>query len=295
MSWANFSVTIIKKNIMKTLLAVNTFGESFNSFLDSIMKGMGDWGLMLVGGIAALIIGLWLIRILMKAVGKAFDVKKIDDTLKPFLLTVIGFALKLLLFVSIAGIVGIPTASFAALIAGIGIAIGAAFNGSLGHLASGVMLLIFRPFKVGDLIEVDGTLGTVKEISVFVTILETFQNKTEIIPNSAITDGKITNITKKGNLRVDMPFNIRYGSDVRLAKDVILKAMQGDESVMKENACSVVVNSLSDSSIELLAMPYSSVANYWEVYWGTRERILLALGDAGFKPPHQQQVVTLEK
>jgi small conductance mechanosensitive channel len=280
---------------MKTLLVVDTVSGSFKSFMNSIMEGVGDWGLKLIGGIAALVLGLWAIRIVMKAVAKTFDVRKIDETLKPFLITIIGFALKFLLFVSIAGIVGIPTASFAALIAGIGLAIGAAFNGSLGHLASGVMLLVFRPFKVGDLIEVDGTLGVVKEISVFVTILETFQNKTEIIPNSAITDGKITNITQKGNLRVDMPFNIRYDANVAKAKSVILNAMQTDENVMEEIAPSVVVNGLGESAIELLAMPYSSVENYWEVYWGTRERILLALSLEGFEAPHQQHVVTMTK
>jgi len=278
---------------MKTLLVVDTVSSSLGNFMNSIMGGMGDWGLKLMGGIAALIIGLWLVRMVMKAVGKAFDVKKIDDTLKPFLLTIIAFALKFLLFISIAGIIGIPTASFAALIAGIGVAIGAAFNGSLGHLASGVMLLIFRPFKVGDLIEVSGTLGTVKEISVFVTILETFQNKTEIIPNGTITANKITNITQKGNLRVDMSFNIRYGADVKKAKEIMTQAMKSDPNVMQDPAPVVVVNSLGDSSIELVALPYSTVDNYWNVFWGTKENVLLALGEAGFDAPHPQRVVTM--
>ncbi len=280
---------------MKTLLVVDTIGGSLGSFMNSIMEGMGDWGLKLLGGIAALIIGLWLVRIIMKGISKAFEIRKIDATLQPFLLTTIGFILKFLLFISIAGIIGVPTASFAALLAGAGLAIGAAFNGSLGHLASGVMLLIFKPFKVGDLIEVDGTLGTVKEISVFVTVLETFQNKTEILPNSSITDGKITNITKKGNLRVDMKFNIRYGADVQKAKQVILEAMKTDENVMKNIAPVVVVNNLGESSIELMALPYTLVANYWDVYWGTRENILMALGEAGFEAPHPQRVVTMQK
>ncbi len=278
---------------MKTLLVIDTVSDSLGNFMSSVMGGMGDWGLKLIGGIAALIIGLWLVRMVMKAVGKAFDVKKIDDTLKPFLLTIIAFALKFMLFISIAGIVGVPTASFAALIAGIGVAIGAAFNGSLGHLASGVMLLIFRPFKVGDLIEVSGTLGTVKEISVFVTILETFQNKTEIIPNGTITANKITNITKKGNLRVDMSFNIRYGADVKKAKEIMTQTMQSDSNVMQDPAPVVVVNSLGDSAIELVALPYATVDNYWSVYWGTRENVLLALGEAGFDAPHPQRVVTM--
>lgn len=269
--------------------------SSFSSFFNSVLAGVGDWGLKLIGGLAALIIGLWLIRIVIKAVGRAFEHREIDTTLRPFLLAVISFGLKFLLFISIAGIVGIPTASFAALIAGIGVAIGAAFNGSLGHLASGIMLLIFRPFKVGDLIEVDGTLGIVKEISVFVTVLETFQNKTEIIPNGSITDGKITNITAKGNLRVDMSFNIRYGSNIREAQQVMLNVMKNDQFVMQDVEPSVKVNSLGDSSIELLALPYVEVENYWEVYWGTRQAILEALGEAGFEAPYAHRVVKMQQ
>ncbi|MFK8037822.1 MAG: mechanosensitive ion channel family protein [Crocinitomicaceae bacterium] len=278
---------------MNNLLIIEPVSGSLANFFNSISAGVGDWGLKLVGALAALIIGLWIIRLLMKAIGKAFDVKHIDDSLKPFLLTVIAFALKFLLFISIAGIIGVPTASFAALIAGVGVAIGAAFNGSLGHLASGIMLLIFRPFKIGDLVEIDGTLGTVKEISVFVTILETFQNKTEIIPNGTITDGKITNITQKGELRVDMFFNIRYDADLKKAKEVIEKAMADDSYVMTEHPAEAKVNNLTDSTIELIALPYTKVENYWEVYWGTRENILVALGEAGFEAPHPQRVVKM--
>ncbi|MFK8046270.1 MAG: mechanosensitive ion channel family protein [Crocinitomicaceae bacterium] len=278
---------------MNNLLIAEPVSGALGNFFNSISSGIGDWGLKLVGALAALIIGLWIVRIIMKAIGKAFDLRKIDETLKPFLLTVIAFGLKILLFISIAGIIGVPTASFAALIAGIGIAIGAAFNGSLGHLASGIMLLIFRPFKVGDLVEIDGTLGTVKEISVFVTILETFQNKTEIIPNGTITDGKITNITKKGELRVDMFFNIRYDADLKKAKEVIEKAMADDSYVMTEHKAESKVNNLTDSTIELIALPYAKVENYWEVYWGTRENILVALGEAGFEAPHPQRVVKM--
>lgn len=274
---------------------METITSSIGSFYDTIATGIGDWGLNLIGALVALIIGLWLIRFLVKAAAKAFEIRKMDATLKPFLLTVIGFGLKALLFITIAGIVGIPTASFAALIAGVGIAIGAAFNGSLGHLASGVMLLIFRPFKVGDLIETNGTLGFVKEISVFVTVLETFQNKTEIIPNGAVTANKITNYTTIGNLRVDMPFSIRYGADIEKAKAIVLDVLKGDGQALQDPAPRVAVNSLNQSAVELVALPYSSVEGYWDVYWDTRQRIVEALGNAGFEAPYQQTVVTMKQ
>ena len=273
---------------------METLTNSLGNFYNSIATGIGDWGLKLLGALAALIIGLWIIRFMMKGIAKAFEIRKMDPTLKPFLLTLIGFALKALLFITIAGIVGIPTASFAALIAVIGVAIGATFNGSLGHLASGVILLIFRPFKVGDLIESNGTLGFVKEISVFVTVLETFQNKTEIIRNGSVTAEKITNYSTIGNLRVDMPFAIRYGSDIEKAKGIVMDVLKGDSNVLQDPAPRVAVNNLGQSAVELVALPYSSVEGYWDVYWDTRQKFVQALGEAGYDAPYQQTVVTLE-
>lgn len=269
--------------------------ELMSGFLDVIILGVGDWGLKLLGALAGLVIGLWVIRMLMKGVSKAFETRHIDETLRPFLLTFIGFALKALLIISLAGIVGIPTASFAALIAGVGVAIGAAFNGSLGHIASGIMLLIFKPFKVGDLIKTNDAFGFVKEISVFVTVVETFQNQTEIIPNSAITANKITNLSKVGNLRVDMPFAVRYEADVEKAKQLVLEVLKNDENVMQDDAHApkVVVHNLGENGIELLALPYATCENYWKVYWEIKQQIVQTLGSNGFKPPLPQRVVTM--
>ncbi|AXT58496.1 mechanosensitive ion channel [Aquimarina sp. MMG015] len=268
--------------------------SSLGGFFNSIQEGVGQYGLKIVGGIVALIIGLWIVKMIMKAIKKAFDKSKVDSTLKPFLVTLVNFLLKVLLFISIAGIVGIPTATFAALLAAVGLAIGGAFNGSLGHMAAGVMLLVFRPFKVGDLIETGGKLGFVKEISVFVTILETFQNKTEIIPNGAITAGTITNLTTIGNLRVDMPFGIQYGTDIEKAKQIVMDVMKGDNNVMENPAPRVAVNNLGANGVELLALPYSTCDDYWDVYWDTRQRIVEALGTAGYAAPLPQRIVTMK-
>lgn len=270
-----------------------TVVDSLGGVFNALQEGMGQYGLKIVGGIVALIIGLWIIKIIMKAVTKAFDNSKVDGTLQPFLKTLVGFLLKVMLFISIAGIVGIPTATFAALLAAVGLAIGGAFNGSLGHMAAGVMLLIFRPFKVGDLIETGGKLGFVKEISVFVTILETFQNKTEIIPNGAITAGTITNLTTKGNLRVDMPFAIQYGTDIAKAKEIVMGVLNSDKNVMKDPAPRVAVNNLGANGVELLALPYSTCDDYWDVYWDTRQSIVEALGNAGYEAPLPQRLVTM--
>jgi small conductance mechanosensitive channel len=276
---------------------MDTFTESLKNFYNTISSGLGNWGLQLIGAIAALIIGLWIIRIIMNAIAKIFEKRTIDETLQPFLLTTLGFVLKMLLIISIAGIVGLPMASFAALLAGVGLAIGAAFNGSLGHIASGVMLLIFRPFKVGDLIKTNGAFGFVKEISVFVTVIETFQNETEIIPNSAITANKITNLTKIGNLRIDMPFAIRYGSDISKAKEIVMNVLKNDKNVLQDGnvAPRVAVHNLGVNSLELLALPYVNCENYWDVYWDTKQKIVEALSKANYEAPLPQTVVTMVK
>jgi small conductance mechanosensitive channel len=190
-----------------------------------------------------------------------------------------------------------PMASFATLLAGVGLAIGAAYNGSLGHIASEIMLLIFRPFKVGDLIKTNGAFGFVKEILVFVTVIETFQNETEIIPNSAITANKIANLTKAVNLRIDMPFGIHYGADIAKAKEIVSDVLVKYKNVLKSEGLTprVALYNLGANGIELLAMSYANCENYWDVYWDTRQQIVEALGKADYEAPLPQRVVTMTK
>jgi len=268
---------------------------SLSTFLNSIFEGVGNWAPRVLGAIVAFMIGLWLIGLLMKGVQRLFETKHLDATLKPFLITIIGFSLKAVLFISVAGIVGINVASFIALLGIIGGAIALGFQGSLGHLASGVMLLFFRPFKVGDLIEINGELGFVKEISVFVTMLETFQNKTAIIPNGTITANKIINYTTIGNLRVDMAFAIRYGADIQKAMAIVEDVLKNDSNVLKDPEARVAVNNLGENAIELVALPYASVEGYWDVYWDTRQKIVEALVNADYEAPLPQRVVTMIK
>jgi len=233
-----------------------TVTGSLGGLFNSIQEGIGQYGLKIVGGIVALIIGLWIVKVILKAVKKAFDKSNVDQTLKPFLITLIGFLLKVMLFISIAGIVGIPTATFAALLAAVGLAIGGAFNGSLGHMAAGVMLLIFRPFKVGA--------------------------------------ATITNLSTIGHLRVDMPFGIQYGADIQKAKKIVEEVLAADSKVMNDPAPRVAVNNLGANGVELLALPYSTCDDYWDVYWDTRQRIVEALGAANYDAPLPQRIVTMK-
>ncbi|MCB9201537.1 MAG: mechanosensitive ion channel family protein [Flavobacteriales bacterium] len=285
------------KNLLSTFLqadVIETATTPIQTLINSLMVAIGEWAPKILGALLALIVGLWIVGKLTHLLRKGLDKSKFDETLKPFLTTVINFSLKVLLFIIIAGQIGVETTSFAAVLVGVSMAIGAAFNGSLGHMASGVMLLIFKPFKVGDLIESNGTLGFVREISVFVTILETFQNKTEIIPNGSITSNKITNYSTIGNLRIDMPFGIRYGADIEKAKEIALTVLQNDANVLKNPAPRIAVNNLGENGVELLALPYVTIDGYWDVYWDTRQKIVEELGKAGYEAPLPQRVVNIK-
>nr|XP_027235150.1 uncharacterized protein LOC113826458 [Penaeus vannamei] len=199
-----------------------------------------------------------------------------------------------MLFIAVAGQVGVATTSFVALLGALGLAIGMGLQGTLGNFASGVLLLIFRPFKVGDLIEVQGELGFVRELSVFVTQIETFQNKTVFIPNGPLLGGNIKNYSKIGNVRADIPFAIRYGSDVDKAKEIVLNILKNSPVVLQDPAPSVYVTELTTSNIQLTALPFTTVADYWDVFWGLRGEIVKQLGDAGFEAPFEQRVVTMK-
>ena len=271
--------------------------ENLETYLDKGIEILIERGPKILLAIVVLIIGLRLIKFAVKLLNKGFESRNLDATLRPFLSNLINWTLKVLLFVSVSGMVGIQNTSFVAIIGAVGLAIGFALQGTLTNFAGGFLILVFKPFKVGDLIKTNGAFGFVKEISVFVTVIETFQNETEIIPNSAITANKITNLTRVGNLRVDMPFAIRYGSDIEKAKEIVLDVLKNDKHVLQETnkAPRVAVNNLGVNGVELLALPYVKCENYWDVYWDTRQKIVEALGNANYEAPLPQRVVTMVK
>lgn len=265
------------------------------NFIGKIGGALGEWGPKFVMAIITLLIGLWIIRLVMKGIGKVMDTKHLDPTLKPFLLTLLTFLLKVMLFLAVAAQIGVQTTSFIAILGALGLAIGMAMQGALGNFAAGVLLLIFRPYKVGDLIEAQGELGFVKELSVFVTIIETFQNKTVVIPNGPLLGGNIINYSQKGNVRADIPFAIRYGSDVEKAKDIVLNVLKSSKYVLEDPAPSVYVTELTNTNIQLTALPFTTVENYWDVFWGLRGEIVKALGDAGYEAPYEQRVIHMKQ
>lgn len=242
-----------------------------------------------------LIIGLRIISFLMKMTNKGMEKRKTDETLRPFVISLFGWALKIMLFISVIQMLGVATTSFIAVLGAAGLAIGLAFQGTLANFAGGALLLVFKPYKVGDLIESQGKLGVVKEIQIFTTILLNPQNKTIILPNGAVSNGDITNYTREGQLRVDLTVGIAYESDIRKAKDVLIATMEKDEKILKDPAPFVGVSELADSSINLAVRPWATPENYWDVYFGTLEACKNALDAAEVTIPFPQVDVHMDK
>ena len=242
----------------------------------------------LILALVVLVIGLWIINRIIDILGNLLDRRHIDKSLQPFLKSLLGIGLKVMLLISVASMIGIETTSFVAVIGAAGLAVGLALQGTLANFAGGVLILIFKPFKVGDLIEAQGHLGTVEEIQIFVTIISTPESKTVIIPNGAISNGNITNYTTKGIIRVDLVMGISYESNIKQAREVLVKVMQEHPKVMKDPAPFVGVVELADSSVNLAVRPHCSPSDYWEVYFDIYEAGKEALDAANITIPFPQ-------
>jgi small conductance mechanosensitive channel len=236
------------------------------------------------------IVGAFIIKYLRKGISKTMDKANYDISLKKFLLNLIGWVLKIALIIIILGTLGIQTASFAAVIAAAGLAVGLALQGSLGNFAGGVLLMIFKPIKVGDLIEAQGEVGVVKEIEIFTTKLTGLSNREIIIPNGSLSNGNIINYTTEGTRRVDLVFGVGYDSDIKQAKAVLLSVLTNHPKVLKDPAPTVNVLELADSSINFAVRPWCKAEDYWTVYFEVTEQTKEALDTAGIEIPYPHQV-----
>ena len=253
------------------------------------------WGLNIVFAIIIFIVGKWLVGVITKLVKKLMAKAHMDNILVNFIGSIIKSVL--LLFVVIAALdqLGINTTSLIALIGAAGLAIGLALQGSLQNLASGVMLIVFRPFKDGDFVEAGGTMGVVEQIGIFTTMMRTGDNKEVIVPNGQIFGGIITNYSKRETRRVDMVFGISYDDDIRKAKDIITGIIDADERILKDPAPLVALAELADSSVNFNVRPWVKSSDYWPVYFDLNEKIKLAFDDNGITIPYPQMDLHLNK
>ena len=240
-------------------------------------------------------IGLKIIKTVTNSVNKLMEKKDVDATLRPFLHNLMSWTLKFALFILVADQVGIDTMSFMAIFGAAGLAIGLALQGTLSNFASGVMLLIFRPFKKGDFIDVAGHMGTVEQISIFVTALRSPQNRLIIIPNSAVGSGSITNYSDADKVQVRLAVGIAYDANIKEARDIILAELSKDKKIMTSDPIEVLVSELADSSINLSVRFWCNPNDYWPLFFNNLENVKTALDAANIEIPFPQRVVHMKQ
>lgn len=249
---------------------------------------INKYGIPALTAIITLIVGLFIIKMIVKYTKKVMLAKDLDATLTGFLTNLISWGLKILLVITVAGIVGIPMTSFVAILGAAGLAVGLALQGTLANFAGGVLLMIFKPYKVGDVIEAQGELGSVKSIQIFTTVLLSPENKTIFIPNGAVMNGNIKNYTLEGILRVDLKIGVSYEADIREAKKILMEVLKNNNKVLQDPAPAVTVADLGDSAVVFNVRPYSTTDNYWDVYSEVLEEAKIKLDENKIGIPYPQ-------
>ncbi len=265
--------------------------ENVSTYSEQALVIIKKYGPQLLLAIVTLIIGLWVIKIFTKAIKKAMVRGEVDASLQPFLLSLVSILLKTLLVISVASMIGIQMTSFVAILASAGLAVGLALQGGLANFAGGVLILLFKPFKVGDFIDAQGYTGTVNGIQVFHTILKTPDNKTIIIPNGALSNGNITNFSTEPKRRVDMTFGIGYSDDVQKAKSLLKRLVDEDERIHKDPEPAILLSELADSSVNFVIRAWCNAGDYWGIYFDMQEKVKLAFDKESISIPFPQQDV----
>lgn len=264
-------------------------------YIQQIIQLLVDYAPRVVGAILTLVIGLWLIKIIVKSVRKTMERRNVDKSLIPFLSTVFAVLLKVCLFLAVVSMVGIQATSFIAILGAAGLAVGLSLQGTLQNFAGGVVLLLLKPFKVGDVVDVKGYLGIVKEIQIFYTIVNTFDNKVIYLPNGSLANSDMTNLSQEPDRRNEWTFGIGYGDDVEKAKKILRRLIDEDERIFQDPEPFLALHSLGDSSVNIVVRTWSKASDLWPVYFDMNEKVYNEFNKAGINIPFPQMDVHLHK
>ncbi|MCP4370615.1 MAG: mechanosensitive ion channel [Deltaproteobacteria bacterium] len=262
-----------------------------DKIIDTITFFITNYSLKIVGAILILIIGKWLSRYLSKLLGKILKKNNVDETLTQFLGNITYYSLLLMVLIATAGQLGINTTSFLTIVGAAGLAVGLALKDSLSNFASGIMLIMFRPFKVGDYVTAGGQSGTVESIDIFNTVLKTPDNQIVIVPNSSITANVITNVNAKPTRRINLVVGIGYDDNIGEAKNVFEDLIKADSRILSDPAPTIAVSELADSSVNFVVRPWVKTGDYWAVRFDLIEKIKLTFDEKGISFPYPQQDV----
>lgn len=270
-----------------------------NMTFSDILSMLAEWGIEIAAKVAIALaiyfVGRWLIGRLVKVVNKVCEKRGVEISLQQFFKNMIKVVLYICLALTVIGILGIDTTSLIAMFASASLAIGMALSGTMQNFAGGVMILLLRPYRIGDYVEAQGQAGTIKEISLFNTVITTVDNKIIYVPNSSISTGIINNYSQAATRRVDWNITISYGDDVEVARRVLIEMMNSDKRVKQDPAPVVYLTSLGDSAVNISARAWVANADYWGVYFDLNERIYNELPKHGLNFPFPQLSVHVEK
>ena len=267
--------------------------ESIQQLIAKLTAMGAEFGVKLVTAIAIFIIGRWVAIGVKNLIDAAMRKAKVDETLISFTVHLSYIALLAFVVIASLGQLGIQTTSFIAVLGAAGLAVGLALQGSLSNFAAGILMLIFRPFKVGDYIEGAGVAGTVKEIQIFTTILTTPDNKTIIVPNAKITGDNIVNYATQGTRRIDLAFDVAYGEDIDKTKRTLLDIIQADKRLLADPAPQILVGEIGGGRINIICRPWVRADDYWDAYFGTIEAVKKRFDAENIHPPVPRQDVHL--
>lgn len=265
--------------------------ETIQMIKQEAIRFLLDFGPKILGALIVFFVGKYIISLLLKALDKIFVKYEIDASLSSFLKSFARAILYVLLFITIASQIGIERTSFIAVLGAAGLAIGLALQGSLANFAGGVLILIFKPFRVGDTIDAQGTLGSVESIDILYTKVRNFDNKVVTIPNGALSNNSITNLSQKPTRRVEMLTGVAYGTDLKKTRKVILDTLKKDERIHDEPAPVVYFTNFGDSSLDLSIRCWADAGDLWPVYWDNMEAIKEAFEANEIEVPFPQRDV----
>jgi small conductance mechanosensitive channel len=266
-----------------------------SKYTDTAVIYVSEYGLKIVAAILIFVIGKWAVNKITALIKKMMLKADIDKTLVEFSESLIYFALLLMVVLASLNALGINTTSFIAVLGAASLAVGLALQGSLANIGAAVLIIVFRPFKVGDFIEAGGATGTVDDVNLFSTIISPLDNRTIIVPNSAIIGGNITNYSNKPQRRVDLTFGIGYDDDLKLAKQTLMEILTADSRILQDPAPFVAVSELGDSSVNFITRSWVESADYWDVYFELIEKVKLTFDEKGISIPYPQMDVHLQK
>lgn len=274
------------------LLAAVEASSKFEGAIRTLIENGSQLGWTIIKALIVFLVGRLLINLLNKLVRKILSKRDIDPSIKTFVGSLVNVSLTILLIISVVGALGVQTASFAALLASAGVAVGMALSGNLSNFAGGLIILLFKPYKVGDYIESQGVGGTVREIQMFHTVLVTADNKVIYIPNGALSSGVVTNFSNLDKRRVDWTFGVDYGSDYEQVKQVIESVLAKDPRIISEPAAPfIALTALADSSVNIVVRVWVKSSDYWGVYFDINKNIYATFNQVGIGFPFPQLTV----